>query len=226
MGRNHTQEHGERIDGGVGHGGRIAAGAVTCIRKGRWIGVAAGEQTHDGEEVDFVNTTSNASHNYQGNECDQEAPYNPHHTGVVENCFSKSCAGANADGCKEQAYAKFSHEQRCRGGCVGYELEFIAETAEKNCHNERSTGQTELHAHAEVDGADYDTEHDAHENCDEVGLVEAFHRVAEFVGETRNIVNVTNNGDAVAHLETQVGRCKKIHASAVNASGIELIGGM
>ena len=54
-------------------------------------------------------------------------------------------------------------------------------------------------------------------------MVETLHRVAETVGETVDVFEIAHNGDAVAHLEAEVGRSEEVYAGTVDASGVELV---
>ena len=54
-------------------------------------------------------------------------------------------------------------------------------------------------------------------------MVEAFHRVAESRGQAVDVVKIADNGQAVAHLNAEIGRGEKIDARTIDTGGIELI---
>ena len=104
---------------------------------------------------------------------------------------------------RKRVDAEFAQEQGGGGGGVGDEFGFVAEAAEEDGDDEGSAGEAEFHAEADVDGAEDDAEDDADEDGDEVGLVEAFHGVAESRGEAFDVGGVSDDGESVAHLEAE-----------------------
>ena len=187
------------------------------------VGAAARHETHDCEQVDFVVAAGNAAYDNQRYDGDDETPDYPPHTGGVEYRCGEVLAGGDTDGCEEEAYAEFAEQKRRRGRGVCDEFGAIAETAQKDCHDEGAACEAEFHVEAEVYLSEHDAEYDAYENGYEVRLVEAFHRVAETVGKPVNILEVAHNSEAVAHLEAEVGRCEKVDAGTVYTGGVEFV---
>ena len=223
LGGHHAEEHGEGVYRGVGHGRLVVAGGVVGIGQGGRVGVAARHKAHDGEQVDFVVPAGYAAHHYQGHEGDYEAPYHPPHAGGVEHRCGEVLAGGYAHAGQEEAYAQLAQQQRRRRRGVGHQLGLVAEAGQEYGHHQRAAGEAELHAEAYVDRAQDDAQDDAHEDGDEVGLVEALHGVAQARGQAVDVLQVAHHGEAVAHLEAQVGRGQEVDAGAVHAGAVELV---
>ena len=88
----HTEEHGERIDCRIGNGRCVRTCRVVSVGKCWRIGAATRNKTHDGEEIDFVDSSCDTSDHKKGYESDYESPDDPPHTCGVEHGVGESTA--------------------------------------------------------------------------------------------------------------------------------------
>ncbi len=108
-------------------------------------------------------------------------------------------------------------------------MELRSVGAYKNGHHQRATRQTELHRHRHTrelqgDASHNYTEEYPDEHRHEVRLVETLHRVTETLRQVVDVVELAYYRQAVAHLQTESGIGKKVHAAAVHAGHVKLIG--
>ena len=114
LGGDDAQEHCQRVDRRVGDGRGVARRRLACVGQCGRVGIGAGKQAHNVEEVDFIDLAGYEANNHKREEGDYEAPDYPPHTGLVEDRGGKILARGDAHRGKEEADSEFAHKQRGR----------------------------------------------------------------------------------------------------------------
>ena len=222
-----AQEHGERIYCCIGYRGGIVVGYLVAVSECRGIGASSRHETHKGVVVELEVSACYRAYDEQGNDGDEEAPQYPHKS-AIEDGLDKFATGSYTYAGKEEAYTYFAQHEvgTCRS--VGGEVEFVSVSAYEDGDDERAAGKSQLQGNGhsgngEGHTTEDNTHHDTYEDGEEVGVVEVFHRVAQLLGESLDVLLFTHYGNEVTHLQGEVGVGQEIDTGTCHAGDVELI---
>ena len=171
----HSDEHRQRIDRRIGHRGTVAARDLVGIGQRHGVGHGTAQHAARRGEVDLAAAHGIPAYEQRRQQRDGEAERHPHGTTAAERGFEERRPGTKPKARQIERQAERPKHEIDALGRVGYDMQTVAESADKDSDDDRTAGQTEFHSEAHVDGAYDDTEHDAHEDGDKVRLVEALH---------------------------------------------------
>ena len=124
-----AQEHGERIDGRVAYGRCIVAGCLVRVGQCGGVGVATGNQTHQGEVVDFVVEATQQSDNQQRQYGNQETVAYVAQSISLHHRLYKMLAGFDAYAGQEEHDTYLSQHQVSTHSGVGDQFQLVSEAA-------------------------------------------------------------------------------------------------
>ena len=227
LGNDDAQEHAERIDRGVGNGGFVARQSVVDIVEGDGVGHSATEHTSRRGETLATPLHGDDADDDDGEHGDEHAESNPRQGGRLHDGGDEVASGIKTEAGQIHGEAEASQHEVGTGGGVGHHVETRTVSANEDAHHDGAAGETEAHWRAEPntdgDAAQEQTKHDAHEDGDHVRLVEMLDGVAELIGHFFDAVGLTDDGDAVAHAEHEVGGGHELYASTLHAADIDAI---
>ena len=103
-----------------------------------------------------------------------------------------------------------------------------AERADEDADDDRTARKAQLHGNRDAgdrygDASERQAENQTDEDRHEVGLIEAFHGVAEDFLDVADRLRFAHHRQTVAHLEPQVGRGQQLHARTVDAADVDAV---
>lgn len=225
----YTHEHRERVDRGVTYGGSVVVGDLVAVSKCRRVGICTGQHTADAEIIHLVLCPCHDCHHHLGDHRDYESVEYPCRAVGSEHCGGEVLTGGESYGGKEQADAQLTEQKVGRRVGVGNQMDLVAVGAQQDGDHKWAARQTEFHRHrhaGELQGnaSDDDSQENADEHRYQIGFVQTFHGVPELVGEILDVVDLADYGQTVAHLQTKTRFCDQVHAGAVDARDVQLIG--
>ena len=223
-----AEEHAERIDRAVAYGRGVVSRRLCGVSQSGRVRRRAGNEAHKREIVQLVADAGDDADDEDGQDRDEEAAPNIGQTITGHDGVHERGTGLNTDTGKEEDKAYFTQHQVGTGRRIGHKTGFVAEAADEDGNDERTTGQTELDGRGNAgQGNGQRTEDNADKDADEdggeVGMVEALHRVAHHVGHAVDGILGTDDDNLVAHLHAEVAVGIEVHAVATDASHVDAV---
>ena len=215
--REDSEEHAERIYRGIAHCRRFFAACGVGISQCGRVGIGSGDQSHDGEIVEFVFQPCDGSDDEDGDHGNEESGIDIFQSVAGYHGLPESGPGLDADAGQEQHETYLTEHHVGRSGGVGNQLKAVSESSDEDGDDQRSAGNTEFQGHRHAgNGEGYAAEeysdNDSDEDGGDVGGVESLGRIAHHLGHTVHVFFTTDDHDLVAHVEMVVARGKEVHA--------------
>ena len=224
----HAQEHADGIDRGVGDRRIVAFDGVVGVVEGHGVGHAAAQQSRYGAEIDLQQPHRRQTHHDDRDERQHEAHAQPENAFGPHDGFEEVRPGVEAQtGEVHRKPQRAQHEVGALRG-IGNHVHPGAERADENAHDDRAARQSQFHGdrdarHGDRDASEREAEDQADENRREVRFVEALHGVAEDLLDVADRLRLAHDRQAVAQLQSQVGRGEQLHARTVNAADVDAV---
>ena len=172
-----AQQHGQRVNIGVGEGWVVGAGELVGEGKRWWVCHAAGKDSDECGVVEPEPFPGNDADDEQGKRGHGGSKCHPLEAGCGECCFHEFPAGTEADAGEEEDDAELAEGGVCIEWHVDDERADFSHAAHENRNDERSTSQSQAQRNGEAGQcpwikAEKNSQGDADENGGETCLVQ------------------------------------------------------